>query len=105
MATIYVSSDNLVTLAGLYDNVSASFIDNATVAGTVLDPGAGNAPVPGSAFTPTYVAASTGNYQGQIPATVAAILIPNQYYIVQLTITVGGLTLVMRDTFVANYAG
>ena len=78
-----ISSDNLVSLNSLYDTVSGSYVNNAAVAGTLMQGG-----TTVYSFTLSYVASSAGNYQGTIPSTVT--MTPDTVYTVLISATTGG---------------
>ena len=92
--TLFINSDNVVTLAGLFGTVANAYVNSATVTGTVLAPD--GTVVSGSAFTLTYVAASNGNYQGQIPNAIAALLNPGSLYTVRVIADNSGTQLELR---------
>jgi len=63
---LLVRNDNLVSLNGLKDQVSATFVNTATVNLTVTD--TTNRVIAGPIAMP-YVTGSTGNYQAILPAS------------------------------------
>ena len=64
MELLYTNNDNILTLIGLTNEVTGSYINDATVTVTVKDES--DVVVDGGSFpvTMTYVTSSNGNYQG-----------------------------------------
>jgi hypothetical protein len=76
----YYKSTNLVRVRGLYDRISASYLNAATVTCRVLAK-QGHSPIPGGEITGEtfpvslpYVAASDGVYQGTVHQDLAVVL-------------------------------
>jgi len=69
--SLYIDSDNLVTLDALYDNAAAAYVNDATVTVTLTDR-AGNE-VSGETWPVTlnYVAGSDGKYRGTLSDTLS----------------------------------
>lgn len=68
---VYISSDNLVTVDGLTDEATGSYVNDATVTAKLTTDSAGVSTVSGSSITLSYVAASDGKYRGEMPYTVS----------------------------------
>lgn len=103
-----LSSDNLLYVLGLTDNLTGSYVTNASVTASLYDP-AGNL-VAGSTITLAYVAGSMtvngksyadGNYRGQMLNTVG--LIQGTVYTVQITISVGSNQLTLSRSISCLY--
>lgn len=64
-------NDNLLKLAGLKDNITDVFVNNATVTATITT--LGGAPILGTTFPVTlnHVTGSDGDYQTALPAELA----------------------------------
>jgi len=83
---IYLETDNIVWVRGLKDQVTGSYVNDATITATLYDKddqvvsGAENLPVP-------YVNGSDGDYAGAIPHTVS--LTAGEAYTVKVTVTKG----------------
>ena len=70
---LYFESDNYITLTGVYDQISAAYVNNATVTLKIFSALAQEvADQIGSDITLAYVSASNGNYAATIPYTVIA---------------------------------
>jgi hypothetical protein len=93
---ITLGSDALITLTGLYDNISAQYANSATVTGSLND----SDDVVKSTFTLDYVAASDGNYVGVILAAVTTGLDENARYGVVITAISGAAT--YKETLYVN---
>lgn len=88
--TIPIGGDCYVELTGLYDELSETYINNATVTGQLYTMG-GTAV--GSAISFAYKAASNGIYQASIPASTTTSLNQYQRYLIRVTgTTISGLT-------------
>ena len=98
--TLYINSDNIITLTGLYDNLNDAYVNTATVTSQLTD-SAGTAV--GSATTLNYKAGSDGNYEGtRDDATVAAIT-ANCYYTETTTAINGSAKWIVKKELVARY--
>lgn len=96
-----ISSDNIVTVSGLFDVVTSSFLNDATVAGAILNSAGSTV----ATFSLSYISGTNGNYRGTITAAVSATLTAGTTYTLQVTATsTSGVVLVDRDSHVANYA-
>lgn len=95
---LYIGSDMVVTISNLYDTVSETFLDDATVAGVLLTSLGATV----TTFTLTYITGSNGDYRGTITHTVTAGLTLNADYTVRVTSTsMGGIVLVDSDVHTA----
>lgn len=96
--TIAINSDTLVNLTGHQDTVTGGYINTATVTAAILD-GAS------TLFTVSmpYVAASSGNYQGNFTASQTGTLTPGKTYVVQYVATSSHGTLTVQSSQSANY--
>jgi hypothetical protein len=99
---ISIGSDMLYELNALTDNASGAPINTATVTGVLLMAD-GVTPVAGSSFALAYVAASAGNYEGVLPASVTALLTAGWGYVVQRTAVYSGFTRVWKTPDTAGY--
>jgi len=81
--SLYIDSDNLVTLDALYDNAAAEYVNDATVTVTLTDR-AGNE-VSGETWpvTLSYVAGSDGKYRGTLSDSLS--LSANRRYTAKVT--------------------
>jgi len=81
--TIYIDSDNLVTLDALYDSAAAAYVNDATVTVTLTDR-AGNE-VSGETWpvTLSYVSGSDGKYRGTLTDSLS--LSANKRYTAKVT--------------------
>ncbi len=105
-----IGSDMTVSLNALFDNVSQAYVNNATVTASLVQVGINGqaSSTLGGPYTLTYVSSSSGNYQGQIPASVTANMLPSSggggtYYRVVITATVSGNTANIVRTDSASY--
>jgi len=66
MANIYLSNDNLLSIEGLKNSSSGSYLNDATVTATLKD--SGGTTVTGQTFpvTLSYIAQTNGNYQATL---------------------------------------
>jgi len=97
---IAIGSDNLVQLLGLYDNIAAAFVNDATVTGSLINP-ATNTNI--TTFTLTTTNAD-GNYNGTLTAAVTGALTNGNPYVIQITaVQPGGYTLVLQEQETATY--
>jgi hypothetical protein len=73
MANIYLSNDNLLSVEGLKNSSSGSFMNDATVTATLKD--SSGTSVSGQTFpvTLSYIAASDGNYQTTLENTLSMV--------------------------------
>jgi len=73
MANIYLSNDNLLSIEGLKNSSSGSFMNDATVTATVKN--SGGSAVSGQAFpvSLSYIAASNGNYHATLENTLSMV--------------------------------
>ena len=85
MATALINTDNLLIVDELYDVISASYINDATVTATVTD--LAGTQVSGQTWPATlsYVSASNGKYYVILDEAVA--FTANQRYKIELSIT------------------
>ena len=85
MADIYLSNDNLLSVANLRNSSSGSFMNDATVTATLKDTGGTN--VSGQTFpvTLSYIAESDGNYQTTLENTL--VMTEDTTYITTITAT------------------
>lgn len=100
--TIYIDSDNLVTVDALYDNAAAAYVNNATVTVTLLDR-AGNE-VSGETWpvSLSYVSGSDGKYRGTLSDSL--VLKKGKYYEVKIEIDGGaGKALTVKRKLPADY--
>jgi hypothetical protein len=98
---LYIGSDNLVEWDGLYDNVLAAYINDATVA-FALKPAAGGANVASGSMA--YVASSDGLYRGTIED--GTTLTAGTKYALEVTATASGDRVDFRRIeYVAKYRG
>lgn len=72
---LYVANDNVVWLEGLYDNVSAEYVNDATVTYRLLD-SSGTVVITSTSMT--YKTASNGVYYGTIEED-AALTVGSKY--------------------------
>ena len=64
---VYIGSDNLLTVEGLYDLVAADYVNTASSVTAKMYAIADQSTQIGDTITLTYVTDSNGNYQGTIP--------------------------------------
>ena len=71
MKLIYLNNDNLLSVSGLKNASSGSYMNNATITATIKDSGGVN--VSGQTFpvTLTYLADSDGNYHATLENTLS----------------------------------
>lgn len=97
---IAIGSDHVVSISGLFDTVSQTFVNDATVSGALLNSSGGTV----TTFSLSYVTGSNGDYRGAITSAVTSGLTLNADYTVQVTATSqGGIVLIDRDTHTALY--
>lgn len=96
---IAFASDNLITLSSLYDIVSAAFVNNAAVSAVITDQYGATV----TTVTLTYIAASDGNYQGLLPASITNTLQIGPLYTTTITATGGGVTFIDRQQHKVSY--
>jgi len=97
---IYVGSDNLITLTELYDTVAAAYVNDATVKGELYT-FADQVTQIGDDVVMSYIAASDGNYRGQLPNGVALVL--GTTYIMKITVTNDSNVLVIKVNVTGAY--
>jgi len=86
---IPIGGDALVELTGLYDELSESYVNNATATGKLLEHDATEV----ASFNLAYKADSDGVYQGTIPGSTTTDLTEYERYTIRITATTaGGLT-------------
>lgn len=73
MANIYLSNDNLLSIEGLKNSSSGSFMNTATVTATLKD--SSGTSVSGQTFpiTLSYIVATDGNYQATLENTLSMV--------------------------------
>ncbi len=73
MAIIYLSNDNLLSIEGLMNSSSGSYMNDATVTATLKDSGGTN--VSGQTFPVSlaYITATNGNYQATLENTLTMV--------------------------------
>lgn len=98
--TLSIGSTELVTLVGLLDTVTGQYVNNATVAGALLDAARTTTL---TTFSMPYVVATDGEYEGTISAPVTAALTSGTTYQVRVTATSGGNVRVFWDQVTARY--
>ncbi len=99
----HISTDQLVTLTGLYDNTGDVYVNDATVSCQLTDKDGENV---GSSFALSYDTASDGNYSGTMPSSVTSLLTEGQAYTLTCTVTSGTTTMtIKREGFGINYDG
>lgn len=101
--SVYVSSDNLVTLDELTDPIDDSFVNDATCTAKLTTDAAGASTVSGSSITLTYVTGSDGKYQGAMPSTVS--LTAGTTYYLFVTAESGTQNITLRQVAPAGYYG
>ncbi len=101
---LYIGDANDITLTGLKNDASGSYVNNATVTAEVRTSGASpsSGSKIGSTVTLSYVGSSNGNYRGTFPSTDSDDLTEDTTYWVW--ITASGYT-VRRLQLVAKYRG
>jgi hypothetical protein len=98
---IDLQSDTLVTWSGLSNRATDSYVNDATVSGAVKDRDdnlLGN-------FSLSYVASSSGKYQGYITAAMVAGLTPSDEVTIELAATSGAFTSFRRWEEPVGYRG
>lgn len=89
----YISSDNIVTVEGLIDVVTNTYINDAVITGIVYR---GTAPI-SSTVTFAYVTGSDGNYEGQVLNTVDISEKDGNAYFIIITVTSSGNKLTIKE--------
>lgn len=100
--TIYIDSDNLVTVDALYDNAAAAYVNDATVTMTLKD--RAGTEVSGETWpvTLSYVSGSNGKYQGTLSDTLT--LSRGKTYEVTISVNGGaGKALTIKRKLPADY--
>lgn len=71
--TLYLGNDNVLTLVGLQNDISAAYLNAATVTVTLVD--SDGTEISGETWplTMTYVATSDGNYRATLPDTLTGL--------------------------------
>jgi len=90
---LFIDSDNLITLVGLYDNVADAYVNTAGVIAQVFAASDEDTQI-GSDVTLSYIAASDGEYRGQLVYGTA--LAVNETYIVKIVASSGGNQLTVK---------
>lgn len=87
MDVAYVESDNLITLTGLKNEATGSYVNSATVTATVKD--LDGTQLAGQTWptTMSYVSSSNGNYRGTLED--GASLVAGTMYVVEITADAG----------------
>jgi hypothetical protein len=113
---LWVNSDNEIYLLGLTDLISGTPLNGATVSAAITTLSGGN--VAGSTVNLTYVPGSitiqmpngqtftsaSGNYRGQLPASVANTLADGTSYLLSCTAVNGSNQRVFRGVYTAGYS-
>lgn len=88
MANIYLSNDNLLSIEGLKNSSSGSYMNDATVTTTLKD--SGGTAVSGQTFpiSLNYIAATNGNYQATLENTLN--MVEGSIYTATITATSSG---------------
>ena len=88
MNTIPIGGDCYVLLDGLYDNLSASYVNDASCSAVLKDSDGDTI----KTVTCNYESASNGKYEGTILAADTADLTENAWYTITVTATSGANT-------------
>ena len=97
---ISIGSDNIVRLDALTNASSGAFINNATATFTLKD---STGAVVLNNQTMSYLAASSGRYEGTIPNGTTATMAQNAQYTIEITATSGALVLFRKLSCIAKY--
>ncbi len=101
--TIFLDSDNLISLTELRSLSTGAYITDATVTATLKD--ADGVAVSGaSGMVLSYVVGSNATYHGFIPVAAAATLTLGDTYYLELTATSGKVTM-RKLALTAQYQG
>ena len=104
MKYIWTDSDNRFTLSGVYDNVNAQYINDATVTGTISLPDTPDTAVDATLEDMAFSAVgSSGNYTLDVTKTQMALLEIKTDYLLTVTIVSGSYQLVVRESFRSKY--
>lgn len=96
--SIFIDTDNLVTLSGLTDSTTGEYINDATVSMTLEDSDG----ITVAADIPlTYTAESDGEYTGILANTVE--MVAGDYYYLYVTATSEGAKLTTKTRMRAGY--
>lgn len=90
---LYIDSDNLIVLTGLYDLISEIYINGATVKAEVFALSDPETQI-GDDVTLSFISASDGDYRGQLLNSVE--LTVDTVYILIITVTSGANKLVIK---------
>lgn len=99
--SVYISSDNLVTVDELTDPVTGEYVNDATVTAKLTSDSAGASTVANSSITLSYVTASDGKYQESMPSTVS-LTYDTTYYLF-ITAASGAKNITARKEVRAGY--
>lgn len=94
---IYLNSDNLVALSGLYND---GYINDATVTARLVDQLTG---VELYSYTLNYLADTNGNYSGLIPESIASDLYEDQELWHEITIVSGDYQMFVKENDIAGF--
>jgi len=97
---IWISTDTVVYVQGLHDVVSKSYDNGATITAALADAD-GTAVTGATAINVAYVAASDGDYAGEVQNTVT--LVEDAWYTITLTIAGTSYTTTMKLRRQAKY--
>ena len=81
---LFIGNDNTIELDGLYDNVSAGYVNDATLSLVIRD-------LEGtliSTVSMSYVATTNGNYRGNIEEDI--VIVAGEVYALTITATASG---------------
>jgi hypothetical protein len=102
-AKLYLATDNVVTLAGLRDEISGDYQNTATCTGLLYT--AANDSVGNSTFALTHVVGdATGTYRGQLPYSLTVTLAAG-LYTVEVLAVVGTNHATFRTAVESAYLG
>jgi hypothetical protein len=94
---LYINASNIIYLNGLYDNISETYVNNASVTYTITD----NSSTPVATGSLAYISTTNGNYSVQLASNLS--LINNTQYTVTVVAVYGGNTLTISDSVSCNY--
>jgi hypothetical protein len=98
---IYLDSDTVFLWQGMRDSVTGSYVNDASVAGSLQD-------LDGTelqSFSFSYIDGSNGDYEGTVSAAMTTGLDPSGEYYVAITATRVGQTVTKRERHTTNYLG
>ena len=102
---IYITSDGRVRWDRLRDARDETYVNNATVTFSLTTAAGAAVHASATGVSMPYVASSDGRYQGILPKAAADLLVDGTGYVLTLTATRGGYSVIRKLICKARYQG